>query len=78
MKPSLYISAAIGFIFMIGSMCVSWQHNPQCEFHCDGAINWANWLLVGSSWFVVVFSIIFLLSFVVRIIYRWVIHVAGV
>jgi hypothetical protein len=26
---------------------VSWQHNPQCEFHCDGTINWQNWLPYG-------------------------------
>jgi hypothetical protein len=27
---------------------IAWQHNPQCEFHCDGVIHWENWLTVGA------------------------------
>lgn len=23
---------------------VTWSHNPQCEFHCEGVVHWKYWL----------------------------------
>jgi hypothetical protein len=47
-------------------MYIAWQHNPQCEFHCEGIINWSNWLAVGSAWFVAGFVLIFVVSALLR------------
>lgn len=36
------------------SMHVAWRHNPQGAFHdpVTGTVHWADWLIVGASWFV--------------------------
>jgi len=31
-------------------MFLAWQHNPQCEVHCEGVIHWGYWLEIGASW----------------------------
>jgi len=38
--------------FLVGgiAMYIAWQHNPQCEIHCDGNIQWRYWLIIGLSW----------------------------
>ena len=33
------------------AMYVAWHHNSQCEIRCAGSIDWAYWLLIGTSWF---------------------------
>ena len=57
----------IGFSIIISgiAMYIAWQHNPQCEFHCEDVINWYNWFNVGLSWFI--------LSYVVALIIVWLI-----
>ena len=36
-------------------MSIAWQHNPQCEFHCEGVVHWGNLITVGASWFMASF-----------------------
>ncbi len=45
-------SVVAGVLFAGFSMYVAWQHNSQCEFHCEGVVYWGSWLLVGASWLV--------------------------
>ena len=57
-------SLITGLIFSAAILYISWQHNPQCEFHCEGQIYWENWLpygvaafLIGSVLAIVLFAI---------------------
>jgi hypothetical protein len=49
------------FVLAAVSGCVvlyiAWQHNPQCEFHCEGVVNWSVWLPYGLAAFVLVFAV---------------------
>jgi hypothetical protein len=47
-----YISLVPAILAAGVIMYISWQHNPQCEIHCEGKINWGYWLLLGFSGFV--------------------------
>lgn len=48
----LGFAAAIGLVVAGFFLYIAWQHNPQCEFHCDGVIHWSTWLPYGSiGWF---------------------------
>jgi hypothetical protein len=33
----------------------AWQHNPQGEFHDESGIRWGSLLVIGASWFLLVF-----------------------
>ena len=50
-------AAAVGFLVGGTVLYITWQHNPQCEFHCDGVINWSHWLLYGFAYWLVGFVI---------------------
>lgn len=58
-KFSLRMIAAVATIpaLLVGGtmMYVAWMHNPQCEIHCDGQIDWAYWVFIGVCWAVPVF-----------------------
>ena len=45
----IIISVSCTLALIVGGffLYITWQHNPQCEFHCEGIINWANWLPYG-------------------------------
>lgn len=62
------VSALFGLVACLMVMHMSWQHNPQCEIHCEGVIYWGYWLGLGLSAFVpvslVVFGLIWLFSYV--------------
>jgi hypothetical protein len=46
LKLSFGVGALVGLL-----MCyIGWQHNPQCEFHCEDSINWLAILMVWVSW----------------------------
>jgi hypothetical protein len=52
MKPML-AAILIGAVLMgavAGGLVlyITWQHNPQCEFHCEGVIHWGAWLPYGA------------------------------
>lgn len=54
------------FAILVGSlaMLIAWQHNPQCEIHCGGLVNWSYWLLIGVSWAVPTYVLMLLGSWV--------------
>lgn len=58
-KHRLIVSALLGFIAGSLIMYVSWQHNPQCEIHCEGTVYWGYWLALGLSACVLVFLAVF-------------------
>jgi uncharacterized membrane protein len=67
MKKKLAFIAIVSIFTGAVSMCFSWQHNSQCEVHCEGVIYWGYWLGVGMSWFILTFLPLFL----VVILGRW-------
>ncbi len=48
------ISTSIGAIVGLVMCIIGWQHNPQCEFHCEGFIDWLAIFILWASWFVIV------------------------
>lgn len=48
------ISAVVGLLVGLAMCYVGWQHNPQCEFHCDDFVDWFALFILWASWFVVV------------------------
>ncbi len=57
-KKAISISAILGLLLGIGvaalMMHAAWDHNPQCEIHCNGEIHWGYWVGIGFSWLVAV------------------------
>ena len=55
---SLTHPAILGLLAATFTMSAAWDHNPQGEFHNEETgINWPGLLLVGLSWFALVFTI---------------------
>ena len=52
--------AVAGFMFYIAG-----EHNPQQVFHGDAHSSLSAWLLVGATWFVAVFAVLFTIAFLV-------------
>jgi hypothetical protein len=48
------ISTVVGLLVGLVMCCVGWQHNPQCEFHCEGFVDWVALFILWGSWFVTV------------------------
>lgn len=55
MKIIVTTTFLVCFSIGIAAMYAAWQHNPQCEYHCEGVIFWDSLLPVGVSWFLVTF-----------------------
>ncbi len=53
-RISFLISTTIGFLFGLVCVYAAWEHNPQCEFHCNGYIDWLGLFAIWSSWFVMI------------------------
>ena len=60
MKKILVFIAIFSILTGSVSMYFAWQHNSQCEIHCEGVIYWGYWLCVGISWFILTFLPLFL------------------
>lgn len=58
MKGALVFSLSLSLCIGGTAMYLAWQHNPQCAIHCEGAIRWRYWLLLGASWAVPVFMVL--------------------
>ena len=43
--------STLSLIFSAVIMAIAWEHNPQCEFHCDSVVYWAHWFRLGSFTF---------------------------
>ena len=68
MKNNIIVSTIIGLIVSILMMDVAWEHNSQCEIHCEGVINFSYWILIGLSWFIMSFIVVFALGVLAKII----------
>jgi hypothetical protein len=44
----LGLASFFGMAAGLAVLYVTWQHNPQCEFHCDGVVHWGTWLPYGA------------------------------
>lgn len=51
---SFKISTAVGTIIGLAMCYAGWRHNPQCEFHCDGFVDWYSFFILWASWLVTV------------------------
>ena len=74
-KPAKIIVLISSILFIIVGcffLYVSWQHNPQCEFHCEGNINWLNWLPYGFVYGFYAFLISIVSGFFLKYCYCWV------
>jgi len=68
MKRIITISVIIGTVVSALMMDVAWEHNSQCEIHCEGVINFSYWILIGLSWFITSFVVVFAFGILVKII----------
>jgi hypothetical protein len=55
MKFSLVLSALVSVVVGGAAMYVAWEHNSQCEIHCEGVVHWGYWLFIGASWAIPIF-----------------------
>ncbi len=53
-RSSLIAGAVLGLLAASFALAAAWHHNPHGEFHHEAGIQWAAWLPIGASWFVVV------------------------
>ena len=55
MKFPLVVSALVSVVVGGAAMYVAWEHNSQCEIHCEGVVRWGYWLFIGASWAIPIF-----------------------
>jgi large-conductance mechanosensitive channel len=60
MKTNLIVSTIIGIILAFLMMYIAWEHNPQYEFHYEKTIHFGSLIIIGVSWFIASFIVIFL------------------
>ncbi|RCU52542.1 MULTISPECIES: hypothetical protein [Corallincola] len=51
-------------------MFIAWQYSPQCEFDCEGNVDWRNLLMLGGVSFLQVFVFVVCLVLFIRAIKR--------
>jgi uncharacterized BrkB/YihY/UPF0761 family membrane protein len=55
---------------------IAWEHNPQCEIHCNGVIHWDSLIPLGIGIWVVALPLALLVSgfiyIIVRGVYRFI------
>lgn len=66
MKNNIIISTIIGLIVSILMMDVAWKHNSQGEIYSEGVINFSSWILIGITWFIITFIVIFIFITIVK------------
>jgi len=60
---SLVISAlSVSFAGSLLIVLAALQHNTQCEFYCDGRIDWNYTLTVFASWFLILLPLALAIS----------------
>ena len=64
-KQRLVISTIFGVIAGTLIMYASWQHNSQCEIHCEGVVYWGYWFMLGAFVFVPVFVFVYGLVWII-------------
>ncbi|TVT47116.1 MAG: hypothetical protein FHK82_18200 [Sedimenticola thiotaurini] len=65
-KYPLTLSVLFGLAAGALVMYLAWQHNPQCEIHCDGGVYWSFWFMLGLSAFTPVFLVVICLVWVIK------------
>ena len=68
MKHVVLLAMATSLVIGGVMMFIAWDHNPQCEFHCEGQVYWGRWILVGASWALPGFLLITMLASVVHVV----------
>lgn len=68
MTRIMTIALVIAALFAGLMMAQAWQHNSQCEIHCDGIIHWGYWLALGGTWFVLTFVVVIVIGSLVQMI----------
>jgi hypothetical protein len=61
MKKGLTLSTLSGLILGAIMMNIAWKHNAQGEIYTNKTVDFSYWLLIGFSWFVFGFIVVFLL-----------------
>ncbi|MBI3561163.1 MAG: hypothetical protein HY080_05535 [Gammaproteobacteria bacterium] len=55
----------VGGLIVGGFMMVAaWEHNPQGAIHNENGIEWGYWLFIGVSWFLPVFVVLAVVSYI--------------
>jgi hypothetical protein len=52
-KAAIMFGSFLGVLVAVAVMHIAWKHNAHGEIHLGGEIDWAYWLLIGASWFLV-------------------------
>ena len=65
MKNNILISTIIALIVSTLMMYVAWEHNPQ------GEIDFGYLTLLGMSWFVMVFLVIFIIVLIAKKMWKY-------
>jgi len=61
MKKELILSTLSGIILGVIMMNIAWKHNTQGEIYINETIDFSYWFLIGFSWFIFGFIVVFLL-----------------
>ena len=63
------ISSLLGMIVGFLMCYIGWQHNPQCELHCDGFVDWRSLFHLWLTWLVIVFVVGMMINLLLFTIY---------
>ena len=59
MKKELILSTLSGSILGVIMMNIAWKHNAQGEIHINEIVDFSYWFLIGFTWFIVGFIVVF-------------------
>jgi len=71
MKNNILISTLIAVMVSIVMMYVAWKYNSQGEIHSEIGIDFTYWLLLGMSWFVMVFLLVLILLLIAKKMWKY-------
>ncbi len=66
MKKELILSTLSGLIIGAIMMNIAWIHNAQGEIYTKETIDFSYWFLIGFSWFILGFIVVFLLMKIIN------------
>ena len=68
-KISLFASAGLAFILAVLVVGGALQHNPQCEFYCEGNIHYLYIIQLFVIWFAMGFAVLLIPALVFSSLY---------
>ena len=71
MKNNILISTIIALMVSIVMMYVAWEHNSQGEMHSEIGVNFSYLILLGMSWFVMVFIGVLILLLIAKKMWKY-------